>query len=51
MSEYQKKIRYYSTEKVKTPRVRAMNYDIPNFIYEHTAQDLTSRLDEINRGF
>ena len=52
MSEYQKENKIlFNRKKLRRSRVRAMNYDIPNFIYEHTAQDLTSRLDEINREF
>ena len=52
MSEYQKENKIlFNRKKLRRSRVRAMNYDIRNFIYEHTAQDLTSRLDEINREF
>ena len=51
MSEYQKVNKYFNRKKLRRSRVRTMNYDIPNFIYEHTAQDLTSKLDEINREF
>ena len=52
MSEYQKENKIlFNRKKLRRSRVRAMNYDIPNFIYEHTAQDLISRLDEINRQF
>ena len=41
----------FDRKKLRRSRVRAMTYDIPNLIYNHTAQDLSSRLDEINRDF
>ncbi len=41
----------FDRKKLRRSRVRAMTYDIPNLIYNHTAQDLLSRLDEINRDF
>ena len=52
MSEDQKEKKLlFDRKKLMRSRVRAMTYNIPNFIYEHTAQDLSSRLDEINRDF
>ena len=52
MSRYQKENKIlFNRKKLRRFRDRAMTYDIPNFIYEHTAQDLSSRLDEINRDF
>ena len=52
MSEEQKENKtLFDRKKLRRSRVRAMAYDIPNLIYEHTAQDLSSRLDEINRDF
>ena len=52
MSEDQKENKtLFDRKKLRRSRVRAMAYDIPNLIYEHTAQDLSSRLDEINRDF
>ena len=52
MSRYQKENKIlFNRKKLRRFRDRAMTYDIPNFIYEHTAQDLSSRLAEINRDF
>ena len=52
MSEDQKENKtLFDRKKLRRSRVRAMAYNIPNFIYEHTAQDLSTRLDEINRDF
>tara|TARA_B100000900_G_scaffold412366_1_gene433992 strand:+ start:392 stop:1252 length:861 start_codon:yes stop_codon:yes gene_type:complete len=41
----------FNRERLRRSRVRAINYNISNIIYEHTAQDLALRLDEINRHF